>query len=129
MKQHWIKGGWVPGVRGCKRAIVNPSTLEVIDEVTEGSAEDVRAACAVARAAQVHWGRMPAIERGKLLHETALIMRRDRARLSELLTLEGGKPRVENLDEVEWSAACFDYYAEVARASYGNSVPPTAEHQ
>ena len=31
----------------------------------------------------------------------------DRAELSKLLTLEGGKPRIENLDEVEWSAACF----------------------
>ena len=46
-----------------------------------------------------------------------------------LLTLEGGKPRIENLDEVEWCAACFQYYAEIARNSHGSSIPPTAEHQ
>src|SRR5262249_46649515 len=71
----------------------------------------------------------PAIERGKLLHEAARIMREDRAAVSRLLTLEGGKPRIENLDEVEWSAACIDYYAEIARNSHGSSIPPVAEHQ
>src|SRR5204862_3359110 len=55
--------------------------------------------------------------------------RADRAELSRLLTLEGGKPRIENLDEVEWSAACFQYYAETARNSQGSSIPPTGAHQ
>jgi betaine-aldehyde dehydrogenase len=129
MSKLWIGGEWVSGAKGRTRKIVNPATLEVLDEVVEATAEDVRRACAVARQAQAHWGRMPALERGKLLHDAALLMRQDRARLSELLTREGGKPRIENLDEVEWCAACFDYYAEVARESYGNSVPPTAENQ
>jgi betaine-aldehyde dehydrogenase len=129
MKKLWIGGAWTAAAKGKVRKIENPATLEVIDEVAEGTAEDVRRACAVAAEAQVHWRRMPAIERGKLLHDTARIMREDRARLSELLTLEGGKPRVENLDEVEWCAACFDYYAEIARNSHGSSIPPTGEHQ
>jgi betaine-aldehyde dehydrogenase len=30
---------------------------------------------------------------------------------------------------VEWCAACFQYYAEIARNSHGSSIPPTAEHQ
>src|SRR5208337_4496535 len=72
---------------------------------------------------------IPAIERGKFLHEAARALREDRAMVSELLTREGGKPRIENLDEVEWCAACLDYYAELARSSYGNSVPPVAAHQ
>ncbi len=111
------------------RQIVNPATLEVIAEVRNSSPEDVRRACAMAAEAQKHWRRLPALERGKLLHEVAGLMREDRAELSKLLTLEGGKPRIENLDEVEWSAACFQYYAEIARNSHGSSIPPTAEHQ
>src|SRR5882672_5528852 len=66
---------------------------------------------------------------GKLLHEVAGLMRANRAELSKLLTCEGGKPRIENLDEVEWCAACFQYYAEIARNSHGSSIPPVAEHQ
>lgn len=125
----WIDGRWKDTHGGRLRTIANPATLEAIDEVVDATAEDVRRACAAAAGAQRHWRRLPALERGKLLHETAGLMRADRARLSELLTREGGKPRIENLDEVEWCAACFQYYAEIARHSHGNSIPPTAEHQ
>ena len=33
------------------------------------------------------------------------------------MTLEGGKPLVENGDEIGWTAAAFDYYAEIGRDS------------
>src|SRR5258707_222170 len=130
MPRLWIDGGWQPSAgSNPPRRIENPATLELVGEVAEAGVEDVRRACAAAAAAQRHWRRLPAIERGKLLHETAALMRADRAELSKLLTFEGGKPRIENLDEVEWSAACFQYYAEIARNSHGSSIPPTAEHQ
>jgi betaine-aldehyde dehydrogenase len=97
--------------------------------VAEATGEDVRRACAAAAEASRHWARMPALERGKLLHSAAGLLREDRAEMSALLTREGGKPRIENLDEVEWCAACLQYYAEIARNSHGSSIPPTAEHQ
>ena len=36
---------------------------------------------------------------------------------------------IEAVDCIEWVAACFDYYAEVGRRSYGTSIPPVAAHQ
>ena len=45
------------------------------------------------------------------------------------MTREGGKPMIENLDEVEWTAACFDYYAEIGRHARGSTIPPVFEHQ
>src|SRR3954452_21743071 len=129
MRTLWIDGGWRSSEGGRVRSVINPATLEIVDDVTEATPADVRRACAAAGAAARSWGRLPALERGRLLHETAGAMRADRAELSRLLTLEGGKPRIENLDEVEWSAACFQYYAEIARNSQGSSIPPTAEHQ
>jgi betaine-aldehyde dehydrogenase len=129
MRTLWINGGWQAWKGGKLRRIENPATLEFLEEVSEASAEDVGVACRAAAEAQRHWRRMPALERGKLLHEVAGLLRENRAELSRLLTLEGGKPRIENLDEVEWCAACFQYYAELARHSHGNSIPPTAEHQ
>lgn len=128
MRAHWIGGTWVESSGGVRR-IDDPATLEPIDEVTEGNVADVNRAVASASGAGPKWRNLPAIERGKLLHEVAQALRQDRARLSELLTREGGKPRIENLDEVEWCAACFDYYAEIARNSRGSSIPPVAEHQ
>lgn len=129
MYQLWIGGRWVDAAGGRRRVIQDPGTLETVDDVAEAGAEDVQRAVASAAAAQERWRRVPAVERAKLLHETAAALREDRARLSELLTREGGKPRIENLDEVEWCAACFDYYGEIARNAHGSSVPPVAEHQ
>src|SRR5262245_20278311 len=98
MPKLWINGGWQDSDGGAARRIVNPATLETVDEVIEATPADVARACAAAAEAQRHWRRLPALERGKLLHEAAGLMREDRAELSTLLTLEGGKPRIENLD-------------------------------
>lgn len=129
MKTLFIDGAWVNGQDKRVRKIINPATFEEIDEVTEAGPADVKRAIASAKEAQVHWRNHPAVERARILHDIARAMRDDRAKLSELLTREGGKPRIENLDEVEWCAACFDYYAEIARNSHGSSVPPVAHHQ
>ena len=39
------------------------------------------------------------------------------------MTLEGGKPLVENTDEIGWVAAAFDYYAEMGRNFAGRVIP------
>ena len=39
------------------------------------------------------------------------------------MTLEGGKPLIENSDEIGWTAAAFDYYAEIGRDSAGRVIP------
>ena len=43
--------------------------------------------------------------------------------LARALTLEGGKPLIENSDEVGWTAAAFDYYAEMGRNFAGRVIP------
>jgi acyl-CoA reductase-like NAD-dependent aldehyde dehydrogenase len=129
MAQLWIDGRPTEAQAGRTRVIEDPATLEPIDTVPESTGDDVHRAVSSGAAAQAGWRRMPALERARLLHHTAVALRDDRAKLSELLTREGGKPRIENLDEVEWCAACFDYYAEIARNSHGSSIPPVAEHQ
>jgi betaine-aldehyde dehydrogenase len=129
MRTLWIDGQWRSSIGGTPRTIINPATLEPVDDVVDATAPDVDHASAAAASAARGWRLLPAIERGKLLHDAARLLRAYRAELSRLLTLEGGKPRIENLDEVEWCAACFQYYAEIARNSHGSSIPPTAEHQ
>ncbi len=49
--------------------------------------------------------------------------------LAELMTREGGKPLVENRDEVGWTASAFDFYAELARTSAGRVIPPVESSQ
>jgi len=40
------------------------------------------------------------------------------------MTMEGGKPLIENRDEVEWVASCFEYYSEIGRDQKGRVVAP-----
>ena len=56
-------------------------------------------------------------------------IREDREGLAILLTKEGGKPLPENRDEIEWIAACFDYYAEIGRDVVGRVISPVARNQ
>ena len=45
------------------------------------------------------------------------------------MTAEMGKPLIENTDEVEWIASCFEYYSELGRDQIGRVVAPTQDKQ
>ena len=68
-------------------------------------------------------GALPAVERAELLHEVATRLRARTDELARVMTLEGGKPLIENSDEVGWTAAAFDYYAEMGRNFAGRVIP------
>ena len=72
---------------------------------------------------------MPSGERAELLHEVATRIRAKTDALAETMTREGGKPRIENADEVGWVAAAFDYYAELGRNFAGRVIPPIEASQ
>jgi betaine-aldehyde dehydrogenase len=117
-----IGGEQVAGT-GPALVVENPTTEETLAEVGLPSDEQVDAAIGVARDAAREWAAMPAIERGELLHEVATRLRARTDEIARLMTLEGGKPLIENSDEVAWTAAAFDYYAEIGRNFAGRVVP------
>ena len=123
-----IDGEQVPG-DGEALAVENPYTEETIATVGTPSAEQIDAAIAAAARAQREWERIPGVERAEMLHEVATRLRARTDELAELMTLEGGKPLVENSDEVGWTAAAFDYYAEIGRDSAGRVIPPIESTQ
>src|SRR5918992_403904 len=65
----------------------------------------------------------PGPERGEMLHELSAYISEHAESLAVTLTKEGGKPLVENRDEMGWSAACLDFYAELGRTERGRVVP------
>ena len=103
--------------------VVNPATEETIGEVGSASGEQVDAAVDAARKAFPEWKKTPAAERGELLHQLSQWITAHTDPLAVTLTREGGKPLVENRDEMGWSAACCDFYAELGRTERGRVVP------
>jgi betaine-aldehyde dehydrogenase len=125
----WIDHREVAAQSGATLEVENPATEEIVGRVPRGGAADVAAAVAAARRAQPAWRRLPGLDKARLLHEVAARLRAMQHELAEIMTLEGGKPMIENLDEVEWAQTCFDYYAEIGRHARGSSIPPVFEHQ
>ena len=117
-----IRGEQVAG-EGDALEVENPATEETVAELGAASDEQLDAAIAGAREAARGWAATPAVERAELLHEVATRMRALTDDLARALTLEGGKPLVENSDEVGWTAAAFDYYAEMGRNFAGRVIP------
>ncbi len=124
----WIGGERIGG-EGEQLAVENPFTERTVATVGLPSAEQIEAAISAAAEAQRGWERTPAVERAEMLHEVATRLRAQTDELAELMTLEGGKPRLENVDEIGWTAAAFDYYAEIGRDSAGRVIPSIESSQ
>jgi len=129
MRKMFVDGEFVDSISGETFSVENPATEEKIDNVPRAGAADAEHAVAAAVRAQDDWRFVPGIEKCELLHAIAFNIREHQHELATLLTAEGGKPLIENMDEVEWVAACFDYYAEVGRHESGRVIPPVQRHQ
>ena len=123
METRLLIGGEQAAGGGAALAVENPATEETLAQVPAAAPEDVDAAIAAASEAAPRWASIPAVERADLLHEVAARMRARTDELARVMTLEGGKPLVENSDEVGWTAAAFDYYAEMGRNFAGRVIP------
>ena len=129
METRLLIGGELVAGAGAALAVEEPATGEPFASVGLPSDEQVDAAIAAAREAARGWASMPAGERGELLHEAARRMRALTDELAQVMTREGGKPLVENRDEVGWTASAFDFYAELGRVSAGRVIPPIESTQ
>lgn len=109
--------------------IKNPATLEPLGSISYCTKEIVDKAVQSAKNAQRSWWKTPGVEKAALLREVAHKIKENGGKISRMLSLETGKPLIEAADTIEWVTSCFEYYAEISRNSYGNSIPPGAPHQ
>ena len=124
MDTRLLIGGELTAGNGPALAVEDPAREETLAEVGTPDGEQLDAAIATAVAAQREWADTPAAERAEALHEVAARLRVRTDELAELMTREGGKPLIENRDEVGWTASAFEFYAELARTSAGRVIPP-----
>lgn len=118
-----IDGEWTDGVSDKKRSIINPANEEVVAEVPDGIAEDVRRAVEAAAKAFLKWSRLTPYDRAPILKEASALIRERVDEIASLMTLEMGKPIREAKLEVLLSAGYFEWYAEEAKRNYGDIVP------
>ncbi|MDX6468920.1 MAG: aldehyde dehydrogenase, partial [Gaiellaceae bacterium] len=107
----FIGGEWVEPSESYET--ISPSSEEVLATVGQGTAQDVDAAVAAARAAfENGWSSLPGSERAKYLFRIARILQERAREFAVLESLNGGKPIKESRDvDLPLAAAHFFYYA------------------
>ncbi|KAB0394173.1 hypothetical protein E2I00_009084 [Balaenoptera physalus] len=125
--QIFINNEWNESKSGKKFATYNPSTLEKICEVEEGDKLDVDKAVEAAQAAFQRgspWRRLDALSRGRLLHQLADLVERDRAVLATLETMDTGKPFLHAFFiDLEGCIKTLRYFAGWADKIQGRTIP------
>ncbi len=110
-------------------SVVNPATGEEIEKVPVSTPGEIDVTVGAARRGLEEWRGVSGLERAEVFHGISRVLRENADELAGIMTREGGKPYVENHDEVGWAAACFDYYGELARDSVGYLPAPIEPQQ
>ena len=124
--ENYINGEWVSD-DGAKMDVFNPSTGEVIAQVSDGRV--IEAVCAVEAAVKsfASWSRLPAKERANLLRKWYELILENAEDLGMLMTLEQGKPLAEAIGEIKYGAGFIEFYAEGSKRVMGDIIPTVAE--
>lgn len=117
----YVNGEWRR--RESTFGVVNPATGEVVAEVADGGVEDALAGLDAAAAAQDSWGGIAPRQRADLLHRAHSLLLSRREAITEVMTLESGKPLSESAAEFQLSADFFLWYAEQTAHLHGSYAP------
>jgi betaine-aldehyde dehydrogenase len=109
----YIDGEWRDAENQATRPVVNPANGEVIAYAPEGTVADARSAIYAARKAFENgvWSTLSAQERASYLLKIADKIDESADELTELETMNNGKPLREAGFDVADAASCFRYYA------------------
>ncbi len=113
-----IDGVWRAG-GGAPLTITDPARAEVLHQLPGASPADVDDACRSAAASFESWRDVSAAERAQVLSRVAERLRSERDAASRSSSLINGKPLSEAVLDIDDAAACFDYYAGLAREMDG----------
>jgi aldehyde dehydrogenase (NAD+) len=102
---------------------VNPSTGEPLGRIRTATRGEYDAVVEAAEKAFLSWRTVPAPKRGELVREIGEQLRKHKADLGLLVTLEMGKVRAEGEGEVQEMIDMCDFAVGLSRQLYGLTMP------
>ncbi|QUN07269.1 NAD-dependent succinate-semialdehyde dehydrogenase [Shewanella yunxiaonensis] len=108
-------------------ATVNPYTGELVKKFPDATDEQVEQALTDAHTAFLNWRETSFAHRGEILQRAAKILRDNKRKYAEVLTLEMGKVIGEAEAEVELSAQILEYYVKYAEKLLAPEKLPVAD--
>ena len=119
-----IGGEWVPASGGGTLALVDPSDGLEICRIARGQAADIDAAVAAAQAAREgDWGRMTALERGRVLSQIGQLVLERVDVLAQLEARDVGKPLTQARADAVALARYMEFYGGAADKVMGETIP------
>ena len=119
-----VAGAWRDAQDGRRIDVINPSDGAPFATIARGGAADIDAAVRAARAAaDGPWGRMPAVERGRLLLRLARAVQDDHETIARLESVDTGKPLRQGRADATALARYFEYYGAAADKLHGETIP------
>jgi len=121
---HFVDGTWLEDTAGAAIEVIYPGDGKVIARVFEATPAVIEAALASGARAQMAWGALRPVERGRILHRAAELIRAQGPALARLETLDTGKPLQETL-VADWpsGADALEYFAGLAPTVTGETIP------
>lgn len=122
---HFIDGAYVEDTAGTVIESIYPATGEVIARLHAATPAIVEKAIAAAKRAQTEWASWSPTQRGRVLKKAAEIMRERNRELSELETLDTGKPIQETIvaDPTSGADSLEFFGGIIASALNGSHIP------
>ncbi len=131
-KQLLVGDSWIDSASGETFATRDPATGEELAQIARGSVEDVDRAVRAARAAfeDGAWSRFMPMDRARLLWSVADLIEANIDELSELETLDQGKPLfVARWAEIPGAVNQFRFFAGHACAIQGRTIDTSINYQ
>ncbi len=119
-----IGGEWRSAASGQTLALINPSDGYELCQIARGDAEDIDAAVQAAHAARTgEWGRMTAVERGRILSRLGQLVLQRVDDLAHLEALDVGKPLTQARADAVALARYCEFYGGAADKVMGETIP------
>ena len=114
--------GVITGGEGANLAVHSPIDGFKIAIIKTHSASEIEGHIAAAQDAFLRWRQVPAPRRGALVRLLGEALRREKAPLARLVTIECGKPISEALGEVQEMIDICDFAVGLSRQLYGLTI-------
>ena len=119
-----IGGVWVTPAAGATLPLTNPSDGSPLARIARGQAADIDAAVTAAQSARDgDWGRMTALERGRILTRIGQAVLERVDQLAELEALDVGKPLGQARADAVALARYMEFYGGAADKVHGATIP------
>jgi aldehyde dehydrogenase (NAD+) len=119
-----INGVSVGAAEGRVLDVICPSDGRVFAQIARSGPEDVSRAVAAARGAfEGSWGRLTALERGRLLMKLGQAIADNAKELAALESRDTGKPLKHGAADMVAAARYFEFYGSAADKLHGDTLP------